>query len=65
ALTADLRCSRLHSHVRYKRLTDGCFAWPTAKDQVAVSLTKAQLSLLLEGIDWRRPSKTYRPRLAG
>ncbi|MDX8535963.1 IS66 family insertion sequence element accessory protein TnpB [Mesorhizobium sp. VK25A] len=48
-----------------KRLTDGCFAWPTTKDQVAVSLTKAQLSLLLEGIDWRRPSKTYRPRVAG
>ncbi|WP_352841087.1 IS66 family insertion sequence element accessory protein TnpB [Mesorhizobium sp. M0514] len=24
-----------------KRLTDGCFAWPTTKDQVAVSLTKA------------------------
>ncbi|CDX24848.1 conserved hypothetical protein [Mesorhizobium plurifarium] len=48
-----------------KRLSEGCFAWPTAKDQVAVSLTKAQLSLLLDGIDWRRPSKTYRPRLAG
>ncbi|MER9001805.1 transposase [Mesorhizobium australicum] len=44
-----------------KRLTDGCFAWPTTKDQVAVSLTKAQLSLLLDGIDWRRPSKIYRP----
>ncbi|MER9121403.1 transposase [Mesorhizobium sp. M0954] len=45
--------------------TDGCSAWPTTKDQAAVSLTKAELSLLLEGIDWRRPSKTYRPRLAG
>ncbi|WP_352928468.1 IS66 family insertion sequence element accessory protein TnpB [Mesorhizobium sp. M1088] len=39
--------------------------WPTTKEQVTVSLTKAQLSLLLDGIDWRRPSKTYRPRLAG
>jgi len=47
-----------------KRLTDGCFAWPATKDQVAVSLTKAELSLLLEGIDWRRPNKIYRPRLA-
>ncbi|RWO18970.1 MAG: hypothetical protein EOS09_33180 [Mesorhizobium sp.] len=45
--------------------TDGCFAWPTTRDQVAVSLTKAQLSLLLDGIDWRRPSKIYRPRLVG
>ncbi|MER9249947.1 transposase [Mesorhizobium sp. M0590] len=41
------------------------FCWPTTKDQVSVSLTKAELSLLLEGIDWRRPSKTYRPRLVG
>ncbi|WP_446720453.1 IS66 family insertion sequence element accessory protein TnpB [Mesorhizobium sp. 131-2-5] len=48
-----------------KRLSDGCFAWPTTKDQVTVSLTKAQLSLLLDGIDWRRPNKIYRPRLAG
>lgn len=48
-----------------KRLSDGCFAWPTTKEQVTVSLTKAQLSLLLDGIDWRRPSKIYRPRLAG
>ncbi|WP_348648973.1 IS66 family insertion sequence element accessory protein TnpB [Mesorhizobium sp. NZP2077] len=36
-----------------KRLSEGCFAWPTTKDQAAVSLTKADLSLLLEGIDWR------------
>ncbi|MFC3320398.1 MULTISPECIES: IS66 family insertion sequence element accessory protein TnpB [Mesorhizobium] len=57
--------NRLHFQVSYKRLTDGCFAWPTTKDQVTVSLTKAQLSLLLDGIDWRRPSKIYRPRLAG
>ncbi|MER8461257.1 transposase [Mesorhizobium sp. M1300] len=34
-----------------KRLTNACFAWPTTKDQVAVSLTKAELSLLLEGMD--------------
>ncbi|BBD36255.1 truncated transposase [Aminobacter sp. Y103A] len=48
-----------------KRLSDGCLAWPTTKDQVTVSLTKAQLSLLLDGIDWRRPNKIYGPRLAG
>ncbi len=48
-----------------KRLTDGCFAWPSAHDHVSISLTKAQLALLLDGIDWRRPQKVYRPRLAG
>jgi transposase len=48
-----------------KRLTNGCFAWPSTKDQVAVTLTKAELSLLLDGIDWRRPKTVYRPRLAG
>jgi transposase len=27
-------------------------------------LTPAQLSMLLEGIDWRRPIRTSRPELA-
>lgn len=30
-----------------------------------MTLTKAQLSLLLDGMDWRRPTTVYRPRLAG
>jgi hypothetical protein len=31
-----------------------------------VSLTSAQLSMLLEGIDWRRPVRTFdRPMIAG
>jgi transposase len=29
-----------------------------------VSLTPAQLSMLLEGIDWRTPARTWRPELA-
>jgi transposase len=29
-----------------------------------VSLTAAQLSMLLEGIDWRRPVRTAAPLLA-
>jgi transposase len=29
-----------------------------------VSLTPAQLSMLLEGIDWRMPARTWRPELA-
>ena len=31
----------------------------------SVSLTAAQLSMLLEGIDWRRPERTATPLLAG
>jgi transposase len=30
-----------------------------------VSLTAAQLSMLLEGIDWRRPERTAEPFIAG
>ena len=40
-----------------KRLESGRFIWPQATDGV-VSLTPAQLSMLLEGIDWRRPVRT-------
>ena len=47
-----------------KRLEKGRFVWPQAKDG-AVSLTAAQLSMLLEGIDWRMPVRTWRPELAG
>ena len=47
-----------------KRIEKGHFVWPRAKDGV-VSLTAAQLSMLLEGIDWRTPARTWRPEMAG
>jgi transposase len=47
-----------------KRLERGRFVWPRADEGVAV-LTRAQLSMLLEGIDWRMPQRTWRPELAG
>jgi transposase len=47
-----------------KRLERGRFVWPRTEQGVAV-LTAAQLSMLLEGIDWRRPLRTWRPELAG
>jgi len=47
-----------------KRLERGRFVWPQAKDG-AVFLTPAQLSMLMEGIDWRMPVRTWRPELAG
>ena len=40
-----------------KRLERGRFVWPRAEDG-AVLLSRAQLSMLLEGIDWRRPQRT-------
>ena len=36
-----------------KRLEDGTFRWPNMQDGV-MHLTAAQLSALLEGLDWRR-----------
>ena len=47
-----------------KRLEEGRFVWPVAASG-AVHLTPAQLSMLLEGIDWRMPRRTWRPELAG
>ena len=46
-----------------KRLERGRFIWPQATSGT-VSLTAAQLSMLLEGIDWRRPQRTWRPEAA-
>jgi transposase len=46
-----------------KRLERGRFIWPQAKEGT-VSLTRAQLSMLLEGIDWRRPERTWSPQIA-
>jgi transposase len=46
-----------------KRLERGRFVWPQASSGT-VSLSAAQLSMLLEGIDWRRPERTWRPERA-
>jgi len=47
-----------------KRLEKGRFLWPVTR-QGSVTLTPAQLSMLLEGIDWRTPQRTWQPRVAG
>lgn len=47
-----------------KRLERGRFVWPAAKDG-KVNLSPSQLSMLLEGIDWRMPKKTWKPLTAG
>jgi transposase len=46
-----------------KRLESGRFVWPQASSGT-VHLSIAQLSMLLEGIDWRRPVRTREPSLA-
>ena len=46
-----------------KRLERGRFVWPQATSGV-VHLSNAQLSMLLEGIDWRRPTRTWQPQHA-
>ena len=43
---------------------DGRFIWPMAATGT-VSLSAAQLAMLLEGIDWRAPVRSWRPELAG
>lgn len=44
----------------YKRLEKGRFVWPSPAESVA-RLTPAQMAMLLEGIDWRRPVWTAPP----
>lgn len=46
-----------------KRLEQGKFVWPQTSTG-AVSLTGAQLSMLLEGIDWRRPVRSWQPTMS-
>jgi len=46
-----------------KRLERGRFIWPQATSGT-VSLSKAQLSMLLEGIDWRQPVRSWDPQMA-
>ena len=46
-----------------KRLDRGRFIWPQA-DSGSVSMTPAQLSMLLEGTDWRNLVRTWQPEMA-
>lgn len=43
-----------------KRLEHGRFVWPQATSG-KVHLTPAQPSMLLEGIDWKQPTRTWTP----
>ena len=49
-----------------KRLEQNRFFWPVADEATgSVMVTQAQLSMLIEGIDWRSPDKRWRPAVAG
>lgn len=49
-----------------KRLEHGRFIWPSVHTVgESVVLSSAQLAMLIEGIDWRRPERTWRPSKAG
>lgn len=47
-----------------KRLDHGRFIWPSPASGV-VAISPPQLGYLLDGIDWRNPRHTWRPRAAG
>jgi transposase len=52
-----------HSCLFAKRLERGRFLWPKVETGT-VRLSRAQLSMLLEGIDWRRVERTWTPEVA-
>jgi transposase len=47
-----------------KRLEKGRFVWPSVANG-KVFVTSAQLAMLLEGIDWRAPLRTWRSLAVG
>ena len=48
-----------------KRLEAGKFIWPVSQEGKAVAISAAQMAYLLEGIDWRNPRWTQRPKKIG
>lgn len=49
-----------------KRLDQGGFIWPRMIEPGGtITLSPAQLAMLIEGIDWRTPERVWRPAAAG
>ena len=48
-----------------KRLEAGRFVWPSSASGSAVAISAAQLAYLLDGINWRNPRWTQRPKKMG
>jgi len=49
----------------YKCLDSGKFVWPKSNAAGSLGITSAQLSMLIEGIDWRNPRWSKAPKYAG
>jgi len=49
----------------YKCLDRGKFTWPSNDDKTTIGITRAQLSMLLEAIDWRNPKWSDPPQYTG
>lgn len=49
----------------YKCLDKGRFTWLNSESGESVGITRAQLSMLMEGIDWRNPRWSKPPKYAG
>ena len=49
----------------YKCLDSGKFIWPSSDAVGSLGITKAQLSMLIESIDWRNPNWSKPPIYAG
>ena len=49
-----------------KRIDRGGFVWPRMVGfDGAITLTPAQMAMLIEGLDWRSPERVWRPVKAG
>lgn len=49
-----------------KRLAEGGFVWPRiASPQSSITLTSAQLAMLIEGLDWRSPNRVWKRAVWG
>ena len=49
-----------------KRIDRGGFVWPRMYEPGSVvTLSPAQLAMLIEGIDWRSPERVWRPAKVG
>jgi transposase len=49
----------------YKCMNSGKFIWPKSSIKGSLGITGAQLSMLLEGIDWRNPVWSDPPKYVG
>jgi transposase len=49
-----------------KRLQQGRFIWPSLREPGGtVTLTRTELAMLIEGVNWRAPERTWKPLLTG